>query len=174
MLDRARVMFLLLFLVLGATVLPADNPQDAVGFWKTVDRGKGFTTSVIAVYIREDCLEGRIIVSYDEQTGAFIETFQAPKQRVSKLKGNPYLLGINLFWGLKRAENRWVGGKVLDPRSGNTFRCEVWVEKDVLVLRGQVGPFGLSNRFYPALKEDFPPDFILPNLTSIESIIPVT
>ncbi len=174
MFDRTRVTFLLLFLVLGSSVLTADNPQDAVGFWKTVDRGKGFTTSVIAVYIREDCLEGRIIVSYDEQTGAFIETFHAPMQRVSKLKGNPYLLGINLFWGLKRAENRWVGGKVFDPRSGNTFRCEVWVEKDVLILRGQVGPFGLNNRFYPALKEDFPPDFILPNLISIESIIPVT
>ena len=157
---RVRITLLLILLMLRATLAFADNPQDAVGFWKTVDRGKGFTTSVIAVYIREDCLEGRIIISYDEHTGAFIEAFQAPKQRVSKLKENPYLLGINLFWGLKRAENRWVGGKVFDPRSGNTFRCEVWVEKDVLVLRGQVGPFGLNNRFYPALEEDFPPGFV--------------
>jgi uncharacterized protein (DUF2147 family) len=170
--GRVRTTFLLLFFVLRTSLMLADNPQDAVGFWKTVDRGKGFTTSVIAVYIREDCLVGRIIVSNDEHNGAFIETFHAPMQRISKLKGNPYLLGINLFWGLKRAENRWVGGKVFDPRSGNTFRCEVWVDKDVLILRGQVGPFGLNNRFYPALEEDFPPEFILPDLASMESIIP--
>jgi len=172
--SRIRVTFLLLLLVLRTTFLPADDPQDAVGFWKTVDRNKGFTTSVIAVYLREDCLEGRIIVSYDEHTGAFIETFHAPVQSVAKLKDNPYLLGINLFWGLRRSEDRWVGGKVFDPRSGNTFRCEVWVDKEVLILRGQVGPFGLNNRFYPALEEDFPLGFIRPDLSGaeLESIIP--
>jgi len=165
--DRVRATFLLLFFVLRTTVALADDPEEAVGFWKTVDKGKGFTTSVIAVYIREDCLVGRIIVSNDEHTGEFIETYEAPMQRVSKLKENPFLLRINLFWGLKRTENRWVGGKVFDPRSGNTYRCEVWVEKGVLILRGQVGPFGLNNRFYPALAEDFPSGFVPPDLSTL-------
>jgi len=172
--NRFKTGLIACFFLLQATMVQGNQSLDAaVGFWKTVDSQKGFTTSVIAVYTVDDLLYGRIIISNDEKTGELIETFYNLGQRISKLKSNPYLLGVNLFWGLHRGTDRWTGGRVLDPRTGNTYSCQIWVDSNGLVLRGKVGPFGLNNRFYPTQDADFPPGFIKPDLSQMQPCIPI-
>lgn len=152
--------------------LPATTSDDVLGFWKSTDAKQGFTTSVIAVYCYGENLYGRVVVSYDERTGALLETMYHPLQRVEKLTSKPKLLAIDIFWNMKSDNGKWRGGKVLDPRSGHVYACECWVHNGLLVLRGKIGPFGMNSIFYPVADSDFPTGFVRPELTSLVPSIP--
>ena len=145
----------------------AQTPEDAIGFWKTVDEKEGFSTSIMAVYEYEEKLYGRIIVSFDEKTGALLETHRNPSQRIKTIADQPKLLEVDLFWELERAEDRWRGGRILDPRSGRSFTCDCWVDDQKLILRGRIGPFGLNSVFYPVHQRDFPAGYAPPELNRI-------
>lgn len=167
-------LLLLVWIVLQAIRLPGISSTEVVGFWKTVDSHKGFTTSVIAVYACDQTVYGRVIVSYDEKTGELLETMYDPQKFVEKLSHPQRLLDINIFWNLHLAKNRWKGGRVFDPRSGNTFNCELWVQDEELILRGMVGPFGVNNTFLAAESGDFPTGFVPPPLDTLKPCIPIT
>jgi uncharacterized protein (DUF2147 family) len=147
--------------------LTAQSPDDAIGFWKTIDEKEGFTTSIMAVYKYHEKLYGRIIVSFDEKTGELLETHRAPSQQITTIPRQPKLLEVDLFWEVERKGDRWKGGRILDPRSGRTFACDCWVHDSKLIIRGKVGPFGLNSVFYPVDGNDFPKGYIPPDLNEI-------
>ncbi|MDD3366234.1 MAG: DUF2147 domain-containing protein [Sphaerochaetaceae bacterium] len=163
---------LFIIIVLGSPLLVAGELTDAIGFWKSVDSKKGFTTSVIAVYEHNNLLYGRVVVGYDEKTGELIDTMYNPNQQVHKLPEQPLLLTIDIFWNLQPGGTRWLGGRILDPRSGRTYSCECWVQDGDLIIRGKVGPFGMNNVFHKAQQYDFPYGFILPDLQKFRPNIP--
>jgi uncharacterized protein (DUF2147 family) len=144
----------------------AENASDAIGFWKTVHPKQRFATSIMAVYEHDQKLYGRIIVSYDEDDGRLLETWQSPVKNIDKLPDRPPLLSTDIFWDLTEDDKKWKDGRVLDPRSGRMYGCDVWVERGMLVLRGKFGPFGLRELFYKAQREDMPPGFDFPSLQS--------
>jgi len=157
-------------LLLGSgTAMAAQEPgwDDVVGFWKSVDKRAGFTTSILAVYRSEEALHGRLIVAYSEHDGSLIDTMEAPLQRIERYPGQPYLLATDLFWDLTAGDGRYGGGRIIDPRSGNTYRCEIWRDGPCLIVRGLLGPFGLNSRFYQAGADDFPVGFTIPNLQAM-------
>jgi len=41
--------------------------------------------------------------------------------------------------GLKKQDQYWGGGKILDPLNGKVYKCKVWVENGDLLLRGYIG-----------------------------------
>jgi len=169
---------ILLMIVLGICSismqhLTANTPEDAIGFWKTVDEKANFTTSIMAVYRYEDKLYGRVIVSYDEKTGALLETHRNPYQRIETIPSRPLLLAVDIFWDLGREKERWRNGYVLDPRSGRRYTCDCWVKDKTLILRGRFGPFGLNSIFFPAETQDFPPGYTPPDLDHMTPNIPL-
>jgi uncharacterized protein (DUF2147 family) len=171
--GRLRIILLVAGICLTALLpLFAQTPEKAIGFWKTIDDKEGFTTSIMAVYTYEGELFGRIIVSFDEKTGALLETHNNPIQRIKTIPEQPKLLEIDLFWRLKRDEKRWRGGKILDPRSGKTFTCDCWVDDGKLIIRGKVGPFGLNSVFLKATTTDFPTGYSAPEIDSMRPNIP--
>ena len=146
--------------------------QDVVGFWKSVNPDKGFTTSILAVYEYKNKIYGQLIVTYDEKTGSLIDTYDAPAQKASHVKGEPFLVKICLFWGLEKKGDRYKAGTVLDPRTGMKFACELWTSGGLLVIRGLVGPFGMNEFFHPASASDFPSGFAVPALTAFVPVLP--
>jgi len=64
-----------------------------------------------------------------------------------RFKNNP-VKGLTIMWGL-RQKNRysWQGGRILDPKSGNIYRCYLTVAQNgkALKLRGYIG-FALLGR----------------------------
>lgn len=153
--------------------ITAQTPEEAIGFWKTIDGDEGFTTSIMAVYSYGGELYGRIIVSFDEKTGVLLETHHAPRKRVDTIASKPKLLEVDLFWKLERDEKRWKSGRILDPRSGKTFTCDCWVEDGKLTIRGRVGPFGLNSIFLKTDERDFPTGYSPPDLDSMKPNIPL-
>lgn len=49
------------------------------------------------------------------------------------------LLGLIILTGLKKDGDKWSGGEIYDPNSGNTYRCEARLEGDILKIRGYIG-----------------------------------
>jgi uncharacterized protein (DUF2147 family) len=56
------------------------------------------------------------------------------------LKGRP-VVGMAILQGLRRSGDTFVGGSLLDPDSGETYRCVAALREDgrKLELRGYVG-----------------------------------
>ncbi|MFA7371147.1 MAG: DUF2147 domain-containing protein [Sphaerochaetaceae bacterium] len=162
-LSICALILIVSFPLVGAEV------SDIVGFWKSVNSRRNFATSIIGIYEYEGMLYGRPVVGFDEKTGALIDTINTPSQRIERLPGRPLLMHTDIVWGLYRSGDKWVGGKILDPRYGHVFDCEAWVQEETLILRGKLGPFGLNTVFYRATEEDLPKGFTWP---SLETFIP--
>ena len=41
--------------------------------------------------------------------------------------------------GLRLKDDVWQKGTLLDPESGNTYKGKVWVDGDILYVRGYIG-----------------------------------
>jgi uncharacterized protein (DUF2147 family) len=170
-----KISILVLCLLFGIIVYPlmASQRSEVFGFWKSVDTRRNFTTSVIGIYEYNGQMYGRTIVGYDERSGILVDTIYNPSHRVEKLPGRPLLHTVDLLWELKHDGVRWRGGKILDPRYGNIFNCEAWIESGTLIIRGKVGPFGMNKVFYKIDYRDIPTGFILPDLTDFTPNVPV-
>jgi len=48
---------------------------------------------------------------------------------------------MQVLWGLKEKNGEWKGGKVLDPDTGNVYRCKLAVSEDgeKARVRGYIG-----------------------------------
>jgi hypothetical protein len=143
------------------------------GYWKIVDRREGFTQTIVAVYEYDDALYGRNIVNFDESSGDLIDTIYQPSLRVPNIAGTPFLTETSLFWGLEREGSRWKHGKILDPRSGRIYSCELRIRDETLILRGKWGPFFRNQPLYPATADDYPAGFALPDTRGWVPKIPV-
>ncbi len=166
---------LVLFLLFGIIAYPllAAHRSEVFGFWKSVDNRRNFTTSVIGIYEHNGKMYGRSIVGYNEKNGLLVDTIYNPTHRVERLPGKPLLHTIDLLWGLTHDGVRWRGGQILDPRYGNIFSCEAWVENGSLIIRGKVGPFGVNRVFYKVDGNDLPSGFILPDLSTFTPNSPI-
>ncbi|TFV97723.1 DUF2147 domain-containing protein [Algoriphagus kandeliae] len=56
-----------------------------------------------------------------------------------KLRKRP-LMGLTILEGLQYKNGAWKGGKIYDPKSGNTYSCEIkLLNSDVLEVTGYMG-----------------------------------
>lgn len=59
-----------------------------------------------------------------------------------KLQTRP-IVGLQLLYGFSydKDDKEWTGGKIYDPKEGNTYKCFIWFEKDpnVLHVKGYIG-----------------------------------
>jgi uncharacterized protein (DUF2147 family) len=164
-----RFLIYLFLLVMSSTVFSDD---EVIGFWKTINDRKGIITSIVAVYKFNNKVYGQVIIAYNEKTGDLIDTLYNPKQHIEDKEGYPFLCKSNLFWNLIYNNSRWIDGTVIDPRNGKKFRCQLWNEEGVLILRGSFGIFGLNQLFFPVDTNDFPYGFIIPDIEGFLPAIP--
>ena len=164
-----RSLICIFLLVISSSVFSGD---EVIGFWKTINDRKGFATSIIAVYKFENKIYAQIIIAYDEKTGDLIDTLYNPIQHIDEKEEYSFLCMSNLFWGLEWENSRWRYGEVIDPRNGKTYKCQLWEEDGVLILRGSFGIFGLNQLLLPAEPGDYPVGFILPDIEKFLPAIP--
>jgi hypothetical protein len=114
-----------------------------VGRWKTVDDDTGKISSVVVIWDEDGTLYGRIekLANPDPHD---------PDPRCTRCEGvmkDKPLIGLRILWNLRKSDDRWSGGEVLDPGNGKTYRCFVVVESGGkrLKVRGFIG-FSLLGR----------------------------
>ena len=132
--------------LLAALVLPmsAAHAQTAaastlavspVGVWKTIDDETGQAKSLIRIVESNGVLSGKI------------EKLLTPGKENSKcdkcegeLKDQP-VLGMEILKGLRKGDDVWEGGTILDPNNGKTYRSQLQVVDGgkKIEVRGYIG-----------------------------------
>ncbi len=134
--------FAVLLFGINAKAQTTVNQSPAIGSWKTIDDegpNKGKASSHIEISEKNGIYSGKI-------TKLLIDP---PDKVCDKCKGNlknKPLIGLVLLQNLKKTGNvdkklgeEYAGGTILDPDSGDFYKCIIWVKGDVLTARGFIG-----------------------------------
>ena len=124
----------LALLAWGSAPVAAAEPSE-VGLWQTVSDVDGKPEGYIRVWLERDELRGRIErgMPGDDPNDLCVK---CPGERKNKR-----MIGLTIITGLHRLGDWWVGGEVLDPKSGRIYRCKMRAIDggSKLELRGYLG-----------------------------------
>lgn len=146
--------------------------DDITGFWKTINEKTGKAESIIAIYPHDGKYYGRLIVTFDSETGKVDDTIYEANDRAPGVVGNPFYAGLDIIWDLKPEGDKYTDGEILDPEHGRIYGAEVWRKGDDLIVRGKVLFLGRNQTWPLAVEADFPPNFKKPDLTNLVPVIP--
>jgi uncharacterized protein (DUF2147 family) len=123
------------------TVMLASNAfaqaTSPVGRWTTIDDETKKPKSVIAIWEENGKLFGKI-------EKLFLEPNEKQDPVCDKCEGalkNQPILGMVIMRDLKKDDDEWSGGTILDPKNGKTYKCKIAVEDGgkKLKVRGYIG-----------------------------------
>ena len=133
---RRRAFVLTVFsLWLGAAV--ATQEPSPAGRWRTIDDKTGEAKSIV-----------RINIDNGELTGVVEQVFTPPApsanplcEKCSDALKNKPIVGMRVIWGFRKDGDKYTGGRVLDPESGNVYKGTIALAEagQRLKLRGYVG-----------------------------------
>lgn len=118
----------------GGLSLAAES-SSPVGEWKTFDDKTGKARAIVRIYEQDGRLFGKIERSL--MPGAESRVCAVcPDDR----KDQP-MLGLVIIRNMKRNDDGYAGGDILDPDTGSVYRCKFHLEDNgsKLVLRGFIG-----------------------------------
>ncbi|MEW7278215.1 DUF2147 domain-containing protein [Aquimarina sp. 2201CG1-2-11] len=125
------IVFLLFFSMLSA--------QDAIeGTWKTIDDISGKPRSIVNIYKKNGKWYGRIKRVLDENERG---------QLCVECKGNDYnkpIEGLEIIKNLKKDEDEYTNGTIMDPENGKVYKCKIWIDdtdSNILNVRGYIAFF---------------------------------
>lgn len=115
--------------------------QTVIGLWENVDDEDGKPKSHIEIYEKDGLLYGRVVKLLE---GA---TLKICKKCKKERKDQP-IEGMVILWDLeKESDAKWSGGKIIDPKKGKIYGCNVELENEnKLKVRGYMkfSAFGRS------------------------------
>lgn len=135
------ISMVLLFILPFTNALAQQSPE---GLWMTYRDDTGDPLSQIRV---EKNAKG-------ELEGKITTILPAPwegedpicSQCTGERKGKK-VIGMIFLWDFEKKEGEWLNGKILDPASGETYTCKLWMkDKKILQVRGYAGPMDLFYR----------------------------
>ncbi|MES2725839.1 MAG: DUF2147 domain-containing protein [Bacteroidota bacterium] len=116
------------------TAFAQQNNDDIVGVWET---GNG--KARVKIDKVGDYYFGRIIWLKEPLNPEGKPKVDKNNKDVNKR--NTPILGLRLVGGFKwESENRWEGGTIYDPETGNEYKCNITlVDKNTMNIRGYIG-----------------------------------
>ena len=113
------------------------SAKEFVGFWTTVDDETKERKSVVRIYRHGGKYFGRIVNLFKN------------KDAVAKLPGSPKILGLDIIWNMEKDGKSLDNGKILDPKKGKVYSCEMWRDGDNLIVRGKIAFLGRNQTWLP-------------------------
>lgn len=111
------------------------HAQSVTGRWTTIDDNTGKPRSIVEISVSNGTLTGRIVDLYDKTR---------LEKRCDKCPGdrkNQRIVGMEIIRDMKLDGDTWEDGTILDPETGKVYDCKLWLEGEVLKLRGYVAFF---------------------------------
>jgi hypothetical protein len=133
-----RSAFALAFLLVTTMVVRADTPPTAAGFWEVKD-DDGNPTAWFLFTEKNDVFSARLVKGFKKPSE------MKPADNIcSKCPGNKkgaHIMGLTLFYGMKRDGLQYREGSVLDPRDGSIYHAQMDLSDDgeELSVRGYIG-----------------------------------
>lgn len=104
----------------------ASAAQSVTGKWKTIDDQTGEARSVVELTLRNGMLYGEIVDMYLREG----ETMDATCDLCDDDRKGQRILGMQIIRDLKRDDDEWEDGTILDPESGKVYDCKIWLDAD--------------------------------------------
>jgi len=122
--------FYILFLL---TFSFTNHGQSIIGKWETYDDETKEKKSVIEIYKTNNLYFGKIVKSFVSEKKAVCETC------TGKSKNKP-IIGLIIIENLKKDEDKFNGGTIMDPENGKTYKCSLeLMSTNKLKVRGYLG-----------------------------------
>lgn len=128
---KKRFLMMLVFAALSVSA------KDFVGLWTTVDDETKEKKSVVRIYRHEGMYFGRIVKLFKNSDA------------VAKLPDSPKILGLDIIWNMEKDGKNLDGGKILDPKKGKVYSCEMWRDGENLIVRGKIAFLGRNQTWLP-------------------------
>ena len=129
----------LAFAVVFAAATAARAEPTAAGFWEAQD-SDGHPTAWFLFTDKKDVFSARLVKGF-KPVG---EEDKPPKVICTECPGKKkgaHIMGLTLFWGMKRDGLTYTDGSVLDPRDGSVYHAKMYLSEDgqELKVRGYIG-----------------------------------
>jgi uncharacterized protein (DUF2147 family) len=116
------------------------SANDILGKWKTIDDETGEVKSIVEIYEKNGKYYGKVIQIMNKARQ------DAKCDKCTGSKKNKPVLGLEIIVDMKKDDDEFTGGKILDPESGKEYKCNISFEtKNKLKVRGYIG-FSLIGR----------------------------
>ena len=125
------------FVVATASLARADTPT-AAGFWEAQD-DDGHPTAWFLFTDKNNVYSARLVKGFKPEN----DDAPPPQTICTKCPGKKkgaHIMGLTLFWGMKRDGLDYHDGSVLDPRDGSVYHAQMHLSEDgkELSVRGYV------------------------------------
>lgn len=152
----------LIFAFVSGFVFAADPAE---GYWISIDEKTEKDTAGWEVWQEDGILYGKIISVADnpQDVKAGGENKSYDNFQDGVVVGSLNVVGTTWIWGLtNQADGSWAKGFIIDPDNGSRYKCRIKFHEadgkkytaDTLEMRGEVGPFGRSQFWKKATKEE--------------------
>jgi uncharacterized protein (DUF2147 family) len=123
------------------------GPDSPTGLWSTVSDRDGKPTGIVE--IRE--VDGELVGVVRR---VLVDAVDSVCDKCSDERHGQPLIGMEVLRHLHRHGDEWIGGEILDPEDGKTYRATIKLIEDgkKLVVRGYIGlpMFGRSQTWVRA------------------------
>ncbi|GAA4322413.1 DUF2147 domain-containing protein [Pontixanthobacter gangjinensis] len=126
-------LFFLLSIFLNLPV----QAQSVLGRWENRNE-EGKVNSIVKVYEKDDKIFGKVDHIVNAEDRDRICTLCE-----GELKDQP-IQGLEVMKGLEKEGDEYVGGTIVDPKTGKKYRCKIWLDEnnpDILKVRGYISFF---------------------------------
>ena len=126
-----KLKFFILWLAFGVL----SNAQNPVGLWQTMDDHTRKPRGTVRLYLENGEVFGKIESSLNPDNALDVCGL-CPGDRKNKA-----IIGLVILRRMKKANGEWTGGDILDPDTGQLYRCKFKITEDgsTMTLRGYVG-----------------------------------
>ena len=138
---------LLLTLALTLCCLSSSAQRTSpIGKWKTVDDNSGKVKSIVEISEEGGNLFGKILELFDPpEPNPICEECDEDDPRFEKP-----VKGMTIIRNMKKGDDEWSDGDILDPENGKIYRCKMWVKNGKLQVRGYIAFFYRTQEWLPA------------------------
>ncbi len=105
-----------------------------IGKWKTIDDETNEPKSIVEIYKKGDKYFGKIDTLFrkpNEDPDPVCDKCPEDDPRY-----NQPILGMEIIKNMEKDGDEYSGGKILDPKKGEIYRCKMWLEEGKLKVRG--------------------------------------
>jgi len=135
-------------IISGLSFISLVSTAQVAGKWKTIDDSSGKPRSIVEITEKGGVFQGRIIHLFPqpgkEPDPVCTKCDEDDARHGQKIKG------MEIIRSMKKDGSEFSGGTILDPESGNVYRCRMWIEGKMLKVRGYLGPFFRTQSWHRA------------------------
>ncbi len=136
---------ILLGLMILSALVWAQNANNVIGVWKTIDDETGEAKSHVELFMKGDKLFGKVVKILNPAKVDNVCELCEDERKDQKI------MGMEIVQNMEWDEDEWDEGTILDPNKGSVYDCKLWLEEDdknKLYVRGYIAFIFRTQNWY--------------------------